>query len=112
MRKVKWSIRDDGNSTWAKHYCDEYVVFVTDMDGDGTEWSVWLRSERETINAIAEENERIADVFKRRRLPDPLTRGYVCVRTIDDFEIGQAIAIEALDRIIAARSQSETEAKP
>lgn len=95
MRKVKWSIRDDGNSTWSKHYCGDYVVFCTDCDGDGTEWSVWLRDEYEM--KLPDE-----ELWKRQ----PLAKGYVSPHG-DDFEVGQAIAIEALDSLVRNRADRE-----
>jgi hypothetical protein len=107
MRSVKWSIRDDGNTAWGKHYHGDYIVTICDMDGDGTEWEVWLRKEYDTIREIAERNRQIKEVSKWERLPDPIAKGYVCVRAIDDFEVGQAIAIEALDGIIRARNAYE-----
>lgn len=109
MREVKWKIRDDGNTAWGKHYHGDYVVTICDMDGDGTEWEVWLRREYESINAIAERNRGITDILKHERLPDPLARGYVCVRTLEDFDIGKAVAIEALDSIIRERQAYESD---
>lgn len=96
MRKVKWSIRDDGNSTWGKHYHGDYVVFCTDCDGDGTEWSVWERAEYEL--KMSDE-----DQWKKK----PLAKGSVAPYG-NDFEIGQAIAIEALDAILRDQTDRAT----
>lgn len=93
MREVKWSIRDDGNSTWAKHYHGPYVVFVTDMDGDGTEWEIYLKAD-------LEKSKRERDEGKQESFAHALAKGRV--DHFDDFEIGQAVAIEALDAIIRA----------
>lgn len=97
MRKVKWLIRDDGNSTWGRHYHGDYIVFCTDCDGDGTEWSVWLRSEYEI--------ELPDDQLWKKQ---PLAKGSVAPRG-SDFEIGQAIAIEALDAILRDRTDRATQ---
>lgn len=96
MRKVKWSIRDDGNSTWGKHYHGDYIVFCTDCDGDGTEWSVWLRAEYE--------QELPDDQLWKKQ---PLAKGSVSHG--NDFQIGQAISIEALDAILRDRAEREAE---
>lgn len=105
MRKVKWSIRDDGNSTWGKHYHGDYVVTVTDMDGDGTEWEVWLKADLEKSHREREAGNELAHA-------KAIARGYVCVRTIEDFEVGQAVAIEALDAILRARAAFEVGEAP
>jgi hypothetical protein len=112
MRTVKWSIRDDGNTQWGKHFHGDYVVTICDMDGDGTEWEVWLRREYDSINSISREIERLGQEKWREhpRMPDPIAKGYVCVRVGDDFEAGKAIAIEALDAILRDRATSPTPA--
>ena len=99
MRKVKWSIRDDGNSTWGKHYDGDYIVFCTDCDGDGTEWSVWLRDEYEL--------ELPDDKLWQKQ---PLAQGSVSPQG-DDFEVGKAIAIEALDALMRNRADRERREK-
>jgi hypothetical protein len=93
MRKVKWSIRDDGNSTWGRHHHGNYVVLCTDCDGDGTEWSVWDRHKYEM--EVPDD-----ELWKRQ----PLAKGSIAPYG-SDFEIGQAVAIEALDAIIRDRAQ-------
>jgi hypothetical protein len=97
MRKVKWSIRDDGNSTWGKHKAGPYLVTVTDCDGDGTEWAVYLTSDIDKAKRKRDQGDE--DAYAHA-----IAKGEVSVQAIDDFEIGQAVAIEALDAIIRARS--------
>lgn len=99
-RKVKWSIRDDGNSTWGQHCHGDYLVTVTDMDGDGTEWNVWRQSDLEKAKREREQGNEHAHA-------NPIASGYVSVSAIEDFEVGQAVAIAALDAILAARSEYE-----
>jgi hypothetical protein len=106
MRKVKWSIRDDGNSTWGKHYCGAYVVFVTDRDGDFTDWEIWDRAEYDALcKALDSDDERAKTnaTWKYRAC----AKGEIYVG-MNEFTIGQAVAIEALDAII--RDDQEHEA--
>jgi hypothetical protein len=101
MRTVKWSIRDDGNSTWCKHYYGDYIVFVTDCDGDLVEWEIWRRKDYAELGRalkLAEERDHDGTT----RLPKPLIKGEVSCG-YDDLAIGQAIAIEALDALIRDR---------
>lgn len=100
VRKVKWSIRDDGNSTWAKHYHGPYVVFVTDKDGDATDWEVYLKADLEKAQKERDQGKLDAVAY-------PQANGRV--EHFDDFEIGQAVAIEALDAIIRARTAYDAE---
>lgn len=102
MRKVNWIRRDGRDGDYAKHYRRGYVVTVQDMDGDGTEWGVWLVADLEKAKA-----ERAAgnDMAHAR----PVANGYVCVRAIEDFTIGQAVAIEALDGILRVRDELDRE---
>jgi hypothetical protein len=102
VRKVKWQYRDGRDGEFSKHYHGDYVVTVQDMDGDGTEWEVWL-------SADLEKARKEREAGNERAYADPIAKGYVCVRAIEDFRIGQAVAIEALDGIFRARSELERE---
>jgi hypothetical protein len=98
MRKVKWSIRDDGNSTWGKHCHGNYVVFVTDRDGDFTDWEIWYRDDHEKLSKALNSDDEQAKkdaVWKYRAL----ATGEIHVG-MNEFEIGQAVAIECLDAIV------------
>lgn len=99
MRTVKWSIRDDGNSTWCKHYHGDYIVFVTDCDGDVVEWEVWLRKDYEELSRIV---RRDPECRENVRLPQAQIKGEVTCG-YDELAIGQAIAIEALDALLRDR---------
>ena len=98
MRKVNWTIRDDGNSMWGIHYRCGYVLFVTDRDGDFTDWEIWRRADSDKLAAaLSGDNEKVKDdaVWRYRAL----AKGEVYVG-MNEFEIGQATAIECLDAII------------
>lgn len=103
MRNVKWTYRDTRDGEYAEHYRGEYVVTVQDMDGDGTEWEVWLKADLEKAS-----KEREAG--NERAYADPIAKGYVCVRAIEDFQVGKAAAIAALDAILKARSDRASQA--
>lgn len=102
MRKVKWQYRDGRDGEFSKHYHGDYVVTVQDMDGDGTEWDVWLQADLEKAR-----KER--DAGNDRSYASPIAKGYVCPRAIDDFKISQVVAIEALDAILRVRAEREAE---
>jgi hypothetical protein len=93
MRTVNWKHRSSRDGDYAEHHHDGYVVTVQDMDGDGTEWKIWLRDELESAKA--------PDAYA-----SPIASGYVCVRAIEDFRAGQEIAIDALDAVLRARATS------
>lgn len=101
-RTVKWQYRDGRDGEWCRHYRGDYVVECQDMDGDGTEWDVWLRKDYDTIPGITERNRRIDDVFKQERYPNAIAHGRVDVG--NDFQIAKVVAIATLEAIMADKS--------
>jgi hypothetical protein len=99
MRTVNWKHRSTRDGEYAEHYHGDYLVTVQDMDGDGTEWDVWLRSDLEQARKERQAGNELAHA-------KAVAKGYVCVRAIEDFRAGQEIAIDALDAIIRARATS------
>lgn len=93
-----------GTADWdySEHYREGYTVTVQDLDGDGTEWNVWLNEDLEKSRKEREAGNKLAHAHS-------IAKGYVCVRAIDDFKIGQAVAIEALDGILRARAELDRE---
>lgn len=94
---MKWKYRDTRDGEYAEHYHGPYVVTVQDMDGDGTEWDVWLKSDLDNAR-------RDRDAGNDRAFARPIAKGYVCVRAIEDFQVGKSVAIEALDAILRTRA--------
>jgi hypothetical protein len=102
MRDVKWKYRDGRDGERAEHYHGDYVVTVQDMDGDGTEWDVWIKADLEKARKEREAGNELAHAR-------PIAKGYVCVRAIEDFKIGKVVAIEALDAILRVRAECDAE---
>lgn len=106
MRAVRWRIRDDGNSTFCRHYHGEFIVFVEDHDGDMVVWEVWYRRDYEARNRAWERDPDGARGAGRHFHPQ--AHGEVSCGW-DELEIGKAIAIEALDAIIREKRRSDAE---
>lgn len=102
MRNVRWKYRETRDGEYAEHYHGDYVVTVQDMDGDGTEWDVWLKADLEKARKERQAGNDTAHA-------NPVAKGYVCVRAIEDFEVGRTVAIEALDSILRVRAAREAE---
>lgn len=86
MTYVRWQVRDDGNSTWAKHVRGPYAVYVTDCDGDGSTWSIEL-------DGACLASGDVMEVCKTERY---------------HFAIAKDAAIAALESILSAEEPSVT----
>lgn len=106
MRAVRWRIRDDGNSTFCRHYHGEFIVFVEDHDGDMVVWELWYqRDYKARSRAFDRDPEGERGDWQRF---SPIAHGEVSCG-YDELEIGKAVAIEALDAYIRERRRFDEE---
>lgn len=104
---VRWEYRDTRDGEWCRHYRGDYVVECQDMDGDATEWNVWLRKDYDRIPGILKRNQHIDDLCRHEHIPDSVANGRVIVG--HDFAIAKVIAIAALEAMLKEDEREEAE---